>query len=245
MSALRSFFGSILFAIFQAFVTVIFVFTALLFFWADPIKRYPYLLAWPHLNLWGARVFCGIRHRVIGKENIPNAATPHIVLSKHSSTWDVCSLPIVMPRPLCFVAKRELLWIPVFGWGFKLIKPITINRKAGREALQQMRLQGRQRLSEGFWIIIFPEGTRVLPNQKVPYKTGGAHLACDLNVPIIPVAHNAGYFWPRGFLGKRAGEITLSIGAPIDPAGRDAKTVTREVEAWIEAETARLVAGKN
>jgi 1-acyl-sn-glycerol-3-phosphate acyltransferase len=241
MTRLRSFLGSIAFAVFETVFTILFVFYALCFFWMDPVKRYQrIMLGWPRGMLWGARVFCGIRHEVIGKENIPDASEPHIVLSKHSSTWDVCATAIEMPRPLCYVAKRELMWIPIFGWGFKLIKPISINRKAGSKSLHMMRDQGEQRLKEGFWIIIFPEGTRVPFGKRMPFKTGGAALATLLKVPVVPVAHNAGWFWPKGTFGKRAGTVTMSIGKPISPEGKTSKELMNEVEAWVMAETERL-----
>jgi 1-acyl-sn-glycerol-3-phosphate acyltransferase len=181
---------------------------------------------------------------VIGQEHLPDGAIPHVVLAKHSSTWEVLAIPLVMPRPLCFVAKKELLAIPFFGWGLKLASPITIDRQAGGEAMQQIYTQGEARHKEGFWVILFPEGTRVPPGQKRRYKTGGTRLATTLGVPVLPIAHNAGYLWPRGIFGKRAGMVTLSIGKPIPSAGKDATTLMQEVEDWIETETARLGAPK-
>ncbi|MDR1529300.1 MAG: 1-acyl-sn-glycerol-3-phosphate acyltransferase [Burkholderiales bacterium] len=240
---IRSWLGSILFALFQAVLTFFFVPFAQCFFWMPPLKRYRLLLIWPRLNLWAARWFCGIRHRVIGLENLPDLVMPHIVLSKHSSTWEVLCVPLVMPRPLCFVAKKELLSIPFFGWGLALAKPITIDRSAGGAAMGQIYTQGEARMQEGFWVILFPEGTRVSPEQKSRYKTGGARLAATLRVPVIPVAHNAGYLWPRGIFGKRAGLITLSIGKPISPDGKEPQQLMNEVETWIEAEVKRLGSG--
>jgi 1-acyl-sn-glycerol-3-phosphate acyltransferase len=160
-------------------------------------------------------------------------------MSKHSSTWETLALNLYFP-PLAFVAKKELLSIPFFGWGFALASPITIDRSAGRDAMAQIAEQGRERFAQGFWICIYPEGTRIRAGTRARYKTGGARLALALDTPMLPVAHNAGYLWPKGILGKRPGTITLSIGAPIAPAGRDAATLTREVEEWIEAEVARI-----
>lgn len=237
---MRSLLGSLAFALFQATFTFFFVPLALCLFWMNPIKRYRFLLWWPRLNLWAARWLCGIRHRVIGRENIPDGVLPHIVLPKHSSTWEVLAIPLLMPRPLCFVAKKELLKIPFFGWGFSLIKPITIDRSSGSEAMQQIYTQGEIRLKEGFWIILFPEGTRVSPGVKQRYKTGGARLASMLNTPVLPIAHNAGYLWPRGIFGKRAGTITVSIGAPIPSKDKEPHQLMNEVEQWIEDELARI-----
>src|SRR4029079_18970764 len=186
---------------------------------------------------WAARWICGIRYRMIGAENIPS--TPHIVLSKHSSTWETLALTQFFP-PLAYVTKKELLSIPFFGWGFALASPITIDRSAGAGAMQQIATQGRERFSQGFWIVFYPEGTRIRAGQRGKYKTGGARLAVELGVPVLPVAHNAGYLWPKGLFGKRPGTLTVSIGKPIASAGKDAQTLMAEVEDWIEAEVARL-----
>ncbi|MEO8137151.1 MAG: lysophospholipid acyltransferase family protein, partial [Betaproteobacteria bacterium] len=130
--------------------------------------------------------------------------------------------------------------LPFFGWGFALASPITIDRSAGSTALQRMVEQGRDRLAKGFWIVIFPEGTRIKAGTRSKYKTGGARLAIGMDRPILPVAHNAGYLWPKGIWGKTAGVVTISIGPAIRPTGRDPLELTAEVERWIEAEVARL-----
>ncbi len=178
--------------------------------------------SWCGVNLWGAKWICGIRWRVDGLANIPadTLGQPHIVMAKHSSTWETLSLNQYFP-PLAYVAKKELLSIPFFGWGFALASPITIDRKAGTDAMQQIAKQGRERFRQGFWIVVYPEGTRIRAGTRAKYKTGGARLAIAMNVPIIPVAHNAGYVWPKGVFGKRPGTITMTIGAPISPAGKD------------------------
>ena len=161
------------------------------------------------------------------------------MLSKHSSTWETLALTMFFP-PLAYVAKKELLSIPFFGWGFALASPITIDRKAGTDAMQQIAAQGRERFRQGFWIVLYPEGTRIRAGRRSKYKTGGARLAIELGVPVLPVAHNAGYLWPKGIFGKVPGTITISIGKPIPPATRDAQTLMQEVETWIETEVARL-----
>jgi 1-acyl-sn-glycerol-3-phosphate acyltransferase len=233
MSALRS----LLFLLFQLIVTPFYAVLMVATFWMPRIPRYNMAKSWCNTNLHGARWICGIRWRVEGLENVPS--TPHIVMSKHSSTWETLALNLYFP-PLAFVAKKELLKIPFFGWGFALASPITIDRTAGRDAMDEMAEQGRARFRQGFWIVVYPEGTRIRAGTRARYKTGGARLATMLEVPLLPVAHNAGYLWPKGILGKRPGVITMSIGAPIAPDGRDIATLTRDVETWIEDEVARL-----
>jgi len=235
MSALRS----LLFALYQMIVTAIYATLVLLLFWLPPLPRFRFITGWCLLNLVGARLICGIRHRVIGAENIPPRADPHLVMSKHSSTWETLSLNFLFP-PLAFVAKKELLSIPFFGWAFTLASPITIDRKAGQDAMTQLVTQGRERLRQGFWIVVYPEGTRIRAGTRAHYKSGGARLAIALGIPIVPVAHNAGYLWPKGVLGKRAGTVTVSIGPPIRPQGDDMQRLIGEVESWIENEVARL-----
>lgn len=235
MSALRS----LLFALYQMILTPIYATLVLLLFWLPPLPRFRFITGWCLLNLVGARVICGIRHRVIGAENIPPRADPHVVMSKHSSTWETLSLNFLFP-PLAFVAKKELLSIPFFGWAFTLASPITIDRKAGHDAMTQLVTQGRERLRQGFWIVVYPEGTRIRAGTRAHYKSGGARLAIALGIPIVPVAHNAGYLWPKGVLGKQAGTVTVSIGPPIRPEGDDMQRLIGEVESWIENEVARL-----
>ena len=233
MSALRS----LAFLLFQTLVTPFYAAVMLLLFWLPRVPMYRIAASWCRVNLWGARWICGIRYRMIGAENIPS--TPHVVLSKHSSTWETLALTMFFP-PLAYVAKKELLSIPFFGWGFALASPITIDRSAGTDAMQQIAVQGRERFRQGFWIVFYPEGTRIRAGQRGKYKTGGARLAVELGVPVLPVAHNAGYLWPKGLFGKRPGTLTVSIGKPISSAGKDAQTLMAEVEDWIEAEVARL-----
>ncbi len=186
---------------------------------------------------WGARWICGIRHRVVGAENIPS--TPHIVMSKHSSTWETLALTLFFP-PLAYVAKKELLSIPFFGWGFALASPITIDRKAGTDSMQQIAAQGRERFRQGFWIVIYPEGTRIRAGTRAKYKTGGARLAIELATPILPVAHNAGYLWPKGLFGKRPGTVTISFGKPISPRARTCRRSRGKSRRGSRREVARL-----
>jgi 1-acyl-sn-glycerol-3-phosphate acyltransferase len=232
---------SLLSLLFQTLVTPVYAAVMLALFWIPRVPMYRIAAHWCWTNLQGARWICGIRYRAIGRENIPEdtARTPHIVMSKHSSTWETLALTVFFP-PLAYVAKKELLSIPFFGWGFALASPITINRKSGRTAMQQMAAQGRERFAQGFWIAVYPEGTRIKAGTRAKYKSGGARLAIDLAVPIIPVAHNAGWIWPKGVFGKRPGTVTISFGKPIWPEGKDPQTVIGEIETWIENEVARL-----
>jgi 1-acyl-sn-glycerol-3-phosphate acyltransferase len=228
---------SLLFALFQLVVTPPYALAVLSLFWLPPLPRYRFITYWCRANLWGARVICGIRHRVIGQENMPG--TPHIIMSKHSSTWETLFLTQMGP-PLAYVAKKELLSIPFFGWAFRYASPITIDRRSGQDAMGQIAEQGRERFRQGFWIVVYPEGTRIRAGRRAKYKTGGARLAIAMDTPILPIAHNAGWLWPKGVLGKKPGVLTLSIGKPLAPAGKDPIRLTREVEDWIEAEVARL-----
>lgn len=233
---------SLLFALYQLLVTPPYALLVLACFWMPPRPRYRVVIGWCWLILQGARVICGIRWRVIGRENVP--AGPCIVMSKHSSTWETLFLTQCFP-PLAYVAKKELLAIPFFGWAFRYASPITIDRKAGQDAMQQIATQGRERLAQGFWIVVYPEGTRIRAGTRARYKTGGARLARDLGVPMLPVAHNAGWLWPKGFLGKRPGVITVSIGPPIAPGGAEAPALSQRVEGWIEDEVARMGAPRD
>jgi 1-acyl-sn-glycerol-3-phosphate acyltransferase len=178
---------------------------------------------------------------VTGLDNLPGdtLAHPHVVMCKHSSTFETLALNLYFP-PLAFVAKMELLKIPFFGWGFALASPITIDRRAGTDAMEQISRQGRERFAQGFWIVVYPEGTRIRAGTRAKYKTGGARLATALGVPVIPVAHNAGYLWPKGLFGKKPGTITMSIGPAIQSVGKEPSQLTSEIETWIENEVARL-----
>jgi 1-acyl-sn-glycerol-3-phosphate acyltransferase len=228
---------SLAFALWQVALTPPYALLVLAFFWLPIRGRYALARGWCSLMLLGARSICGIRHRVIGEANIP--ATPCIVMCKHSSTWETLFLTRLFP-PLAYVAKKELLSVPFFGWAFRFAAPITINRKAGQDAMAQIVEQGRARIAQGFWIVIYPEGTRIPVGVRARYKTGGARLAATLGVPLLPVAHNAGWLWPKGILNKRAGTVTLSIGPAIASDGADPIRLAERVETWIEDEVARL-----
>ncbi|MGD8478358.1 MAG: lysophospholipid acyltransferase family protein, partial [Burkholderiales bacterium] len=192
---------------------------------------------WSYLIVHLARIICGIRFRVIGKENIPNQ--PSIILSKHQSAWETLAYQEIFP-PQVWVLKRGLLKIPFFGWGLAMMSPIAIDRSAGVQALHQSLEQGRQRIDDGWWIVVFPEGTRTFPGEHKRYHVGGAWLASQIGVKIVPVAHNAGTVWRRDAFIKYPGTITVSIGTALDPAGNKPAQLIKEVEDWIEQEVERL-----
>lgn len=199
--------------------------------------RYAIIAAWRVGFIVLARMLVGIRYRVLGRENIPPA--PSIVLAKHQSAWETVGLQEVFP-PLVFVMKKELLRIPFFGWGLAAMKMISIDRAAGKDALKQVFDQGAERLDAGYWVVIFPEGTRVPPGETCRYKPGGAHLAVRTGRLVVPVAHDAGELWGKGATHIAPGLITVSIGPPIDPAGKSAARINALVSAWIEGEMRRI-----
>jgi 1-acyl-sn-glycerol-3-phosphate acyltransferase len=203
-----------------------------------PMKaRYAIIAAWRTGFMGLCRYVLGIRYQVIGRENIP--ATPSVILSKHQSAWETVGLQEIFP-PLVFVLKKELLRLPFFGWGLAAMKMISINRASGKDALKEVVDQGRDRLGAGYWVVIFPEGTRVAPGQKRRYKPGGAHLALHAGVTVVPVAHDAGEVWGKNAFLKSPGLITVSIGPAIDAAGKSVAEINMLAEAWIEAEMHRL-----
>jgi len=201
-------------------------------------SRWWMVARWCRHIILAARLLCGIRYQIRGWENLPDG--PAVVLSKHQSAWETMALPALLPRPLCFVFKRELLLIPFFGWAMGMLKMIHIDRKKGPRAFVSVIRQGRERLADGSWVIMFPEGTRTPTGVDGVYKSGGARFAIATGAPIVPVAHNAGRVWPKNALVKRSGLVTVSIGPAIPTAGRDAESVNMEVSAWIEAEMRRI-----
>ncbi len=233
MILLRSF----LFALGQWLFTPIFSTLSLLTFPLPPITRYRIISLWAKSILWWLELTCSIRYRIVGAENIPQQ--PCVILSKHQSAWETLAFQKIFP-PQVWVLKRELLWVPFFGWGLALTSPIAIDRSAGREALKQLVAQGRDRLKKGFWVVVFPEGTRIDPGQRGKYHIGGAWLATHASALALPVAHNAGEFWGKNSFLKKPGVITVSVGPAIDTSGMKADQLNHLVEAWIEGEMQRL-----
>jgi 1-acyl-sn-glycerol-3-phosphate acyltransferase len=227
---------SSLFAAFQLLLTPVFAVIALLTFPLPPLMRYRIITVWTCWVMWASRVICGIRYRVIGAENIPQQ--PCIILAKHQSAWETMGFQLIFP-PQVWVLKKELLRVPFFGWGLAMLSPIAIDRSSRRQALQQLVDQGRQRLAAGFYIVIFPEGTRIAPGKRGKYRAGGARLAVQTSTPVLPVAHNAGLRWGKNAFLKYPGMITVSIGPLIQPDD-NAESLTRRVEDWIENEMPHL-----
>ncbi len=233
-----TFLRSLAFLLLQAVFTVLFVVVAIVAVPLPPVPRYRFIGLWARAVIFMARHILGIRHRVVGLENLP-AGGPAIVMAKHQSAWETIAFQLIFP-PLAFVLKKELLKLPFFGWGLAMISPIAIDRDAGREALRDIEKQGQDRLDKGFWVLVFPEGTRVKHGEHGKYNIGGAWLAAKTGAPVIPVAHNAGRLWPKNAFLKRPGEITVVIGPAIATTGKRAAAINAEVEAWIEAEMAKL-----
>jgi 1-acyl-sn-glycerol-3-phosphate acyltransferase len=233
IAALRSTFYLLL----QIIITPPYALVVLASYPLAPLNRYRVISGWAYIMLFLTRVICGVHYRILGTENIPKK--PSIVLSKHQSAWETLAFQQIFP-PQVWVLKKELLHIPFFGWGLAMTNPIAINRSLGRTALKQIVRQGKDRLKKGLWIVIFPEGTRIDPGKKGKYGIGGAWLATNTGVPVVPVAHNAGVLWGKNSFIKFPGTITVSIGEPIDPAGMDASELNTKVEEWIELEVARI-----
>src|ERR1700744_4581772 len=201
-------------------------------------RRYWMAAGWCATTLHVVRWLNGIRYRIEGYENLPDG--PAVLLSKHQSAWETLAFPALMPRPLCYVFKRELLYVPFFGWALGLLKMVHINRKDGKYAFESVIKQGKTRMDEGAWVIMFPEGTRTRTGTQGKYKTGGARFAVATGAPVVPIAHNAGRVWPRNSFIKYPGIVTVSIGKPIDTRGLTPDEVNMSVETWIEAEMRRI-----
>ena len=193
---------------------------------------------WLRLTIWGARAICGVRARIHGWDNLPDS--PVVLLPKHQSTWETFAFPSIMPRPLCYVFKRELLYIPFFGWAMARMDMIHIDRSRRTEAWNRVAEQGRLYMDQGNWVIMFPEGTRAPRGGKGTYKNGGTRLAITAGRPVLPVAVTSARCWPRKSFVLRPGVVDISFGKPIPSTGRQADELMREVEAWIEAEMHRL-----
>jgi len=195
-------------------------------------------VGWLRLAIWGAKVICGVRARLHGFEHLPDS--PVVLLPKHQSTWETLAFPGLMPHPLCYVFKRELLYIPFFGWAMARMDMIHIDRSKRTEAWNRVAEQGRQFMAKGHWVIMFPEGTRTPRGSQGTYKNGGTRLAVATQRPVLPVAVTSARCWPRKSFILRPGVIDVSVGQPIPSVGRQADELMREVETWIEAEMRRL-----
>ena len=231
-------FRSLLFSVGMILITVFYAIPSTLSYFLPYRSRYRLVNVWHRAVLRWLELTCGVHYKVEGLENIPRDQAG-IIFSRHESTWETLALTKIFP-PQAWVLKRELLWIPFFGWALAVLEPIAIDRNAGRKAINQIIEQGQSRLEAGRWIVVFPEGTRLAPGETKKFGVGGALLAAKSGYPVLPVAHNAGEFWPkRGFL-KKPGTIRVVIGKPIASKGRKAAEINAEAEQWINTTRARL-----
>ncbi len=228
---------STLFLLGQIITAPIFTFIALLSMPLHPVTRNILISGWARSMIWWLRITCNIRHEIKGLENIPT--TPSIILAKHQSAWETLAFQAIFPTQV-YVLKRELLWIPIFGWGLAMSSPIAIDRSAGREALKKLVSKGKARLEKGLWVVIFPEGTRKAPGERGKYHIGGAWLASHTQTQVVPVAHNAGEFWAKNSFIKKPGVIQIHIGKPIQTTDVKTDALNSQVEHWIESEMATL-----
>jgi 1-acyl-sn-glycerol-3-phosphate acyltransferase len=208
-----------------------------LFFFMPLWFRIGIIKLWIEITLWTLRIFCGLKFQVEGLENIPENG--FIVMSKHSSTWETIALQRFF-KPMVWVVKRELTWIPFFGWALKSVNAVALNRGTGRKAINQLIDESRKRMDQGRILMLFPEGTRVLPLQKKPFKIGGAIVAQRTGYSVLPIAHNAGEFWPRHSWIKWPGTIRIVIGKPIEPTDKTPDKIITEVSDWITSECDKI-----
>jgi len=228
---------SLLFYLGVLVLTPVFSILAILLFPVKNVTRSRIASCWAYCILFWLKLTCNLGVSVKGKEHIPNH--PSIILSKHQSAWETIALQTIFP-PQIWVMKRELLMIPFLGWAFMALAAIPIDRSAGREALKKLVAHGKDRLSRGLWVVIFPEGTRTAPGQRAKYHIGGAWLASHTQSTVVPVAHNAGRYWRKNSFKKYPGTIQVVIGPPIQTAGLKPDEVNQRVENWIEAEMLSL-----
>ncbi len=206
-------------------------------------KLYWPTMYWLAIAIWGAKVICGVKYRVHGLQHLPAAGDTNaavVLAAKHQSTWETFAFPTFMPHPLAYVFKRELLYVPFFGWAMGRLDMIHIDRSKRTEAWNKVAAQGKRMADEGIWVIMFPEGTRTPRGAQGVYKSGASRLAIASGVPIVPIAASSAKCWPRKSFLLRPGVVDVSIGAPIASTGRQPDELMKEVEAWIEAEMRRL-----
>jgi len=202
----------------------------LLWFFPYPL-RWKFMSNWAKLVNWMLKAICGLSYEVINPENIPN--TPVIFFCKHQSAWETIAMQQILPAHV-WVLKRELIWVPVFGWALLELESIAINRKAGKKAMEQVIQQGTMRLNKGRSIMIFPEGTRVAPGEVRRFGMGGPVLAEKSGYPVTLVAHNAGEYWRRRDMIKHAGVIKVVIGPTIETKGKTAAEIKEFAEQWMK-----------
>ncbi len=230
---------SVLFYLGYSLATLIWGTLSVLVGWILPSRlRFLFIIGvWTRICLWWLKVTCGVRHEIIGREHIPE--DPCVVLCRHESTWETLFLQTLL-APQATIIKRELLWIPFFGWAFALNKPIAIDRGTPRSALKRLITVGKARLAEKIWVVLFPEGTRMPPGEIGRFQIGGGALASAAEAPVLVIAHNAGDHWPAHALGKHPGVIQVKIMPPFRTNGRDSKSIIAEAEAVLAKGQASL-----
>ena len=233
---------SIVHMLWMAFTVVPWALAVLVFsLFGSSTQVYWLCAGWLRLAVTGGTKILGIENRVTGMENLPSTALGScVLLVKHQSTWETFSMVTLMPHPLAFVFKKELLYVPFFGWAMSRMDMIHIDRSQRAQAFNKVVAQGKRLMAQGVWVIMFPEGTRIPRGQQGVYKSGGARLAIETGAPVIPVAVTSAKCWPRKAFIKKPGIVDISIGKPIASAGRKPDELMREVESWIEAEMRRL-----
>lgn len=228
---LLAFFRSIIFAIGQIVTLLFFSMIGGLFLWPFSAKvRYQFMHYWAKFCVWWVKVTCGVSYEVYGQENINNLQVG-LVFARHESAWETFATQVIFP-PQTFVLKKELLKIPFFGWGMRLLDPIAIDRNAGRKALKQVVVEGTQRLENGIWVIIFPEGTRMPHDEIGKINSGGAMLAIKAKRPVVLMMHNAGEFWPKNSFIKRPGKIKVYLSQPIDTTDLSVAQLNELTQEW-------------
>ena len=237
-SRLNLFIRSLIFSTYSIVSITFYGFVCALTFIFPLHIRHKFIRAFLHVHIWMLRVICHVNYTIEGLEHVPTNRTG-VVLSKHQSTWETFFLPLIFHDP-AVILKRELLWLPFFGWGLAASDPIAINRSNRSRAMQQIIEKGKKRLQDGRWVLVFPEGTRVAPGAVGHYRLGGPRLAVAAQVPVIPVAHNAGRSWPRRKFIKQPGTIRVVIGPPIETIGRTPEEVLVLAKEWIETTMLRI-----
>ena len=228
---------SLLYLIGQFVTAVMVSLIALCCFFLPSLTRAKVISIWARFNIWTLKILCGIHFRITGLENIP--AQPAVIISNHQSAWETLCFQLIFP-PQSYLLKKELLWIPFFGWGLAMNRPIAIDRTKKTKALDYLIKQGRIRLNEGRWLVIFPEGTRMLPGKPGKFQVGGAMIAAKSGHPLVPVAHNAGLFWPKNSFLKHPGIIDVIIAPVIETHGRKIREINQQVESCIHQNLKKL-----
>lgn len=222
---------SLVFYLGLGLATVVLMFLLPISIMKSGLQRNRFLARWSGFIITMLRCICGV-HYVLEGAAISTERNA-IILSKHQSTWETFGLQVIFPAQT-WVLKQELLWIPIFGWALKVAGAISIDRSSGKKALMQVIHEGKDRLDKGYWVVVFPEGTRTPPGSRGKYNAGGAMLAARSGYPVVPVAHNAGLFWGEGFT-IRPGTVRVVVGEPIETADMKAGDINTQVEEWIEA----------